>query len=318
VKSQKRHGKNRLRKDFIDHLFHRAKRDPRIVLLTGDLGYNVLEEFQEEMPDQFYNLGIAEQSLLSIAAGMAKKGLRPFVYSIGNFPTMRCLEQIRNDVVFMQLPVTVVALGAGFAYGTSGYSHYLIEDFSALSAFSIDIYSPEGPGSAKVALEKVLESNKPAYIRLGRGHERNSQIAIQSMKVDEIVIPPATDVVFLSFGPIADEVDSAIQQIGEKNISAIHITVGAISNLNLVLKAIAKSNVPIITVEEHVLRGGFGSLVLEMNQVSSLKLLRIGVGSFDNEVMGSQEFMRQHYGLSAKSIEQSALKFLSDITNSNG
>lgn len=310
-------GDENLRKDFIDHLLSHAKVDSRIVLLTGDLGYNVLEEFRTERPTQFFNLGVAEQSLVSIAAGMASKGFRPFVYSIGNFPTMRCLEQIRNDVVFMELPVTIVALGAGFAYGTSGYSHYLIEDFSALSSLSIDIYSPEGPQSAKVALDRVLEQNKPAYIRLGRGHEQNSHATIESIGVKETLIPSSIEVILLSIGPIASEVDRAVLHLQSK-VNALHLAVGNVSNLRKVLEKISQLGIPVVTVEEHVLRGGFGSLVLEMNPKSSLKVMRIGIEEFDRRTIGSQEFMRKIYGLDSRSIFEKTMKFLSEIQKTHG
>jgi len=305
-----------LRKDFINHLLSYAKNDDRIVLLTGDLGYDVLEQFRVEIPNQFFNFGVAEQSLMSIAGGMAKTGLRPFVYSIGNFPTMRCLEQIRNDIVFMGLPVTIVALGAGFAYGTSGYSHYLIEDFSALSAFDIDIYSPEGPKSAKIALDKVLKSERPAYVRLGRGHEQNSVSAIQSISSDEIQIPSSTEVVFLSTGPIATEVDKAVLQLHGK-IEALHITIGEISKLGQVLEAISKLAIPVVTVEEHVLRGGFGSLVLEMNPNSALNVKRIGIERLNRRLIGSQDFMRCQYGVDADSIIKKTIGFLAESKKYN-
>ena len=306
-----------MRKELINHLLEHAIQDEKIVLLTGDLGYQVLEDFQRQLPDRFFNLGIAEQSLMSIAAGMAKKSLRPIVYSIGNFPTMRCLEQIRNDVVFMQLPVTIVALGAGFSYGTSGYSHYLIEDFSALSAFDLDIYSPDGPNSAKLALDKILKINRPAYLRLGRGHETDSHFAIQPLQIEELNIPNSANIVFLSFGPIAREVDIAIEELKVANIIATNISVVDLSRLKEIIEKLAVHKLPIITVEEHVLRGGFGSLVIELSKQEDQRIMRIGIEAFKRDMIGTQEFMRNLYGLNAKSIAEKAIKFLSNGNHSS-
>ncbi len=140
-----------MRNSFIDVLLQKAKQDERIILLTGDLGYGVVDQFARELPRQFINFGINEQTMMSAAGGLASKGFKPFVYSIGNFPTFRCLEQIRNDVCYMNLDVTIVALGAGFAYGTAGYSHHLIEDISAISPLPhIQIFSPADTFEAKI------------------------------------------------------------------------------------------------------------------------------------------------------------------------
>jgi transketolase len=114
-----------VRNTFVDELLRQAKTDESILLLSGDLGYGVVDKFQRELPEQFINFGVNEQSMMGAAAGLAASGYKPFVYSIGNFPTFRCLEQVRNDVAYMNLNVTIVALGAGFAYGTAGYSHHL-------------------------------------------------------------------------------------------------------------------------------------------------------------------------------------------------
>ena len=144
-----------MRKVFLEELLKYARQDPRVILITGDLGYGVVDQFAEELPKQFINFGINEQSMMSAAAGMAKVGFKPFVYSIGNFPTFRCLEQVRNDVCYMNLDVTIVAVGAGLAYGTAGYSHHLVEDISALSALpNLRIYSPADGLETKVVLEK--------------------------------------------------------------------------------------------------------------------------------------------------------------------
>jgi transketolase len=175
-----------LRREFIDELTEFALVDQSIILLTGDLGFGVLERFRDLLPNQFLNLGIAEQSMMGIAAGLAKCGFRPFVYSIGNFPSMRCMEQIRNDVVYMDLPVTIVALGAGFSYGTAGYSHHLVDDIGAIRSFNMEVYVPDGPSCSKKVINRIIERRKPAYVRLGRGGESESMTALHLIDLPKL------------------------------------------------------------------------------------------------------------------------------------
>ncbi len=152
-----------MRDTFIHALIDIAEKDSRVVLLTGDLGFGVVEKFAEKYPDRFWNCGVAEQSMMSIAAGLAKSGLRPFVYSIANFPTFRCLEQIRNDVCYHNLPVTIVSVGGGLGYGTLGYTHHGIEDISVMRPLpNISIYSPADPSETKDVLSQIVLQDDPA------------------------------------------------------------------------------------------------------------------------------------------------------------
>jgi len=161
-----------LRNAFATQLLDIARADSSILLITGDLGYGVLDRFQQELPEQFINAGVAEQTMMSMAAGLAASGYRPFVYSIANFPTFRCLEQIRNDVCYMDNPVTIVSVGAGLVYGVHGYSHHAVEDLAIIRSLpNITIYSPCDSVETKYSVNKILESKHPAYLRLGKGGE---------------------------------------------------------------------------------------------------------------------------------------------------
>lgn len=158
-----------MRNAFIEHLIERAKEDPDIFLVVGDLGYTVVDPFVAQCPDRFINAGVAEQNMTAVACGLAREGFKVFTYSIGNFATLRCLEQIRNDVCYHDLPVCVVTVGGGFMYGSLGPSHHLTEDIGIMRTLpNMRVFVPFSRISAHAALDEVLENPGPAYIRLGR------------------------------------------------------------------------------------------------------------------------------------------------------
>ena len=161
-----------MRDAFVKILLQAAKKDKDIILITGDLGFGVLDEFQSELPDQFINSGVNEQTMMGMAAGIASTGKRVFVYSIGNFPTLRCLEQIRNDVCLMNNSVVVVSVGAGYAYGPQGYTHHALEDIAVMRAMpNIEIFIPSDPAETELITNFLAKSKLPSYLRLGKSNE---------------------------------------------------------------------------------------------------------------------------------------------------
>lgn len=161
-----------MRKAFIDELIESAKEDEDIWLLTADLGYSFLEKFQQAFPDRFINVGVAEQNMISIAAGLALCGKKVFVYSIINFLIFRALEQIRNDVCYHNLAVCMVGVGAGYSYRAAGYSHYGVEDVGVTKGLlNLNIYSPVDPIQTKEVIEFFLKEKRPTYMRLGKNSE---------------------------------------------------------------------------------------------------------------------------------------------------
>ena len=162
-----------MRNAFISNLTELASTDESIFLVVGDLGYGVVEIFENKFPSRFLNAGIAEQNMIGLSAGLAKSGYKVFVYSIANFPTLRCLEQIRNDVCYSDLDVTIVSVGAGFSYGVLGYSHFAIEDISVMRTLpGINILSPSDPIEVKSAVKFALSNPGPKYLRLGKNGEQ--------------------------------------------------------------------------------------------------------------------------------------------------
>jgi transketolase len=288
-----------VRNTFIGELLRQAKTDESILLLTGDLGYGVVDTFQRELPDQFINFGINEQSMMGAAAGLAASGYKPFVYSIGNFPTFRCLEQVRNDVAYMNLNVTIVALGAGFSYGTAGYSHHLIEDLGALTGLpNMRTYSPADSPETKSALKLILENQSPKYVRLGKGGEPDLTASFDNSRLGMSVLKGNSSFAIVSTGSILNEAIKLRELFGDEQP-----TILSFYDLSMIRNYFSSNKfTKILSIEEHVLRGGFGSLVAENLEWKSCDFERFGISEVNSELSGSQSYLREQYGLTAEKI----------------
>ena len=169
-----------MRNTFIKELVERARLDESIILIVGDLGFNVVEPFQNEFPKRFINAGISEQSMASMAAGLASEGFKVFIYSIANFPTFRCAEQIRNDIDYHNLPVTIVSVGSGVGYGNLGYTHHALQDYSLMRSFpNMLILSPGNNNELTSILKYIKKNPQPSYLRL----DKNEHKAIKPKKI---------------------------------------------------------------------------------------------------------------------------------------
>jgi transketolase len=288
-----------MRNTFVKSLLEKAKQNDKILLLTGDLGYGVVDEFAKQLPNQFMNFGINEQTMMSAAAGLASQGFKPFVYSIGNFPTFRCLEQIRNDVCYMDLDVTIVALGAGFAYGTAGYSHHLIEDISAISPLPrIRIFSPADTDETARVVDEVVKSIGPKYVRLGKGGEGSLTAKFDASTFGISIWKRDPNIALVSTGNILEEVIKA-SEMNARSIPSI-VSCYAFSELAAFLSN--QTFTKLVVVEEHLERGGFGSLIRELPSFQKTDIESIAVKKIDTRISGDQAHLRNHYGLSSISI----------------
>ena len=172
-----------MRKIFIDELILAAKKNKKIILIVNDLGYSVVEKFAKMFPKQFYNAGVAEQNMMGIAAGMALEGHHVFVYSIGNFPTFRCAEQIRNDVDYHNLPVTVVNVGAGVSYGNLGYTHHSLQDYALMRVFPNMLIASPGDGmEIRACMKYIIKNPQPSYLRLAKAKNISLHKKIPKLK----------------------------------------------------------------------------------------------------------------------------------------
>ena len=297
-----------MRNAIISSLLKVAKQDKDVLLISGDIGYGVIDEFAQSLPDQFLNLGITEQSIASFAAGLARKNLKPYIYSINNFVTFRCLEQIRNDICYMGLPVTIIGVGAGLGYGNLGYSHFAIEDIAIMRSLpGLDVYSPAAELEATQSLFSIYEKEKPAYIRVGKGGEQ----PINNMRIvdvnNPITIIEGDDGVILSTGSIGYSALEAIRVLQLENIYPSLVSIPFLSQLSIENFLRLKPFERILTVEEHVTSGGFGSLILEAaNRVGhkgKIKLLGVDLQKIDGR-FGGQKYLLEESELSSRSIAE--------------
>ena len=298
-----------MRTRVVETILSLAKEDKNVILITGDLGFGVLKPYWEAVPEQFLNAGIAEQSMTGIAAGMALEGKTVFTYSIGNFPTLRCYEQIRNDCAYHGANVKVVCVGGGFVYGSLGMSHHATEDISALRALpDVTVLAPADADEAEAAVRAMYETPGTFYLRLGRGSEPMVRPELKDFTLGKAIpVCEGEKVAIFSTGAIFDEVQGALELLRTEGLQPAAYTFPTVKPIDasLITSAAQKYGL-IVTVEENTVVGGFGSAVAEVLSAHSChaKLLRIGLEDTYSSIVGTQKYLRDHYGLSAEKIAQ--------------
>ena len=297
-----------MRDTFVRTLVELAKKDKNIELITGDLGFGVLKPFWEQCPNQFTNAGIAEQNMTSVAAGMALEGKTVFTYSIGNFPTLRCLEQIRNDCAYHNANVKIVCVGGGFVYGSLGMSHQATEDLAILRALpDVVVMAPADLIEAEECTKALAKTKGTAYLRLGRGGEKRIHERIDNFEIGKaITVHEGERIAIFSTGAIFEEVTSAYDELVSKGYKPAVYTFPTVKPIDKeVIKRVCKEFELLVTVEEHNILGGFGSAVAEVlseMENKSAKLLRLGLNDEYSIRVGNQKYLRQQYGIDSKSI----------------
>lgn len=297
-----------MRDTFVRTLVELAKEDKNIELITGDLGFGVLKPFYESCPDQFTNAGIAEQNMTSMAAGMALEGKNVFTYSIGNFPTLRCLEQIRNDCAYHKANVTVVCIGGGFVYGSLGMSHQATEDLAILRALpDVVVMAPADLVEAEECTKALAKYKGTAYLRLGRGGEKRIHEKIDKFEIGKAIkVHNGEKIAIFSTGTIFEEITAAYEELKKQGLNPAVYTFPTVKPIDKeLIEKISRSFELVVTVEEHNIVAGFGSAVGEvMVEMPDKKawLLRIGLNDEYSIRVGNQKYLRQQYGMDSKAI----------------
>ncbi len=300
---------------FVNTLIEHAKLDKRIMLLTGDLGFSVFEKYIEELPMQFLNMGVAEQNMAGVAAGLAMEGKIPIIYSIVPFTTMRNFEQIRNDICYQNLNVKVVGVGAGFSYGPYGHTHHALEDIGILRTLpNMVILCPGDPQEVIAATKETLRYEGPVYLRLGKAGEMVIHKNTPSFSIGKgIVIEKGSDIAIIATSTMVYRAWEVAQKLKDKNISTHLVSMISIKPLdtNVIFESVNKTKA-IFTIEEHSVVGGLGSAVAEVlseNRANAI-FKRIGVPDRFTKVIGSQEYMRTANGLTVEHIVNTILERL--------
>ena len=302
-----------MRQAFAATLVELAHRDSRIVLLTGDLGYQVLEPFAAAFPGRFFNVGVAEQNMLGLATGLAEGGAIPYVYSIVTFAVLRPLEFIRNGPALHHLPVRIVGVGSGFDYGMNGVSHYGLEDVAVLRAHpAIGIIAPADHLQARRALEATWDAPGCIYYRLGREEKTVIDNLHGRFEPGRLaVVREGQDLLMVTSGAIAAEVAAAAATLSTFGVSctvaiAASLSPPPVNDLAALLDRFAV----VLPVEAHSIVGGLGSLVCEIaaERASRCRVVRCGVRLPVDGRVGSPEYLRARHGLSRSAIVHQALR----------
>jgi len=257
-----------MRTAFIQELVVLARTNPSIFLVVGDLGYSVVDAFAREFPDRYLNAGVAEQNMTGLAAGLASEGYHVFTYSIANFPTFRCAEQIRNDIAYHGLPVTVVSVGGGLAYGSLGYSHHAVQDMALLRSFpGMTLAAPGDPVETRAALRYLCEHPRPSYLRLGKAGEPLVHTGEVTASPGELLFQPGSRTtgkrLLLTTGATLKLACDALATMpsGQWQLASLPLW-GEQWAQSLATQL--KLYDHIVTVEDHLRAGGFGSFVHEI------------------------------------------------------
>ncbi|HXD12346.1 MAG TPA: transketolase C-terminal domain-containing protein [Anaerolineales bacterium] len=305
-----------MRLTFIETLSALAEQNNNIWLLTGDLGFSVLEPFARQFGERYVNVGVAEQNMTGIAAGLALSGKIAFTYSIANFPLFRCLEQIRNDICYHNLNVKIVAVGGGLSYGTAGYSHHALEDLAIMRALpNMTVLAPGDPVETRLATQAIVEHNGPCYLRLGKAREPIVHSSTPDFQIGKALqLRIGKDLVLISTGGILETVMRAADLLEQKGYSIGVVSMPSISPIDETgILEYASSPGRIITVEEHG-PGGLGTAVAEVliksGYVTQFRSLAVRQYKFDQ--LGSQESLKNYYGLSIQAIEEAVIMMLAD------
>jgi transketolase len=306
-----------MRNAFADELTKLGNEDPRVVMLSGDIGNRLFDKFKDRHPSRFFNCGVAEANMMGVAAGMGMNGLKPVAYTITPFVTTRCLEQIRTDVCYHEAPVTIVAVGAGLAYSGLGPTHHACEDISFLRSIpNMTVICPGDAFEVRAALRAAIGQDRPVYIRMGKkGEPIVHSGPLTDFRIGKaITVSEGHDVALLSTGNMLPEAIEAAHKLKEAGISAEVVSFHTVKPLDESYLEAAFARFKLVaTIEEHSLIGGFGAAISEWlvdSQTGARKFLRFGTPDAFFKKSGEQEYAREMLGLTGHQIAEKVVHAL--------
>ena len=301
-----------MRDKFIEVLLKNAKSNKDLFLLTGDLGFRVFDAFRKLLPEQFVNMGVSEQNMALVASGMSLTSKKVFIYSIGNFSTLRCLEMIRNDITYHNLDVKIVSIGGGFSYGQLGMSHHATEDLSIMKSIpNLSIFVPSSLSEVQFITNHLCNSFGPAYLRLDKDNGYFDNQKLENIKLSHprtLFYNNVPDIIIFGVGGIMSEVEVVSKRLLDSGYKVQCYSIHSLKplNLNNLLNDIKNTSL-IVTVEENNLIGGFGSFIIEKMieigvNVNRRNTLRLGIKDVYAETVGSQDYLRRLFKIDSDSI----------------
>lgn len=301
-----------MRDAFVARLLERATADPRIMLITADLGFGVLTRFAEALPRQYLNVGVAEQNLAAVATGMALEGHVVFTYSIGNFPTLRCLEQLRNDACYHGAAVKSVAIGGGFSYGPLGFSHFATEDLAILRALpGMTVVAPGDLWEAEESVDALIAAPGPAYLRLDKSSAGRTNAAGEGFALGRSRrVRDGGDVTLVACGGILGDAVAAADALAGEGLRCRVLSMHTLTPVDGAgLAAACAETGGLVTIEEHVVSGGLGGAVAEHCLEHGLRpraFARLGLRGEFATTVGGQAYLRDVYGMGRTAIMAAA------------
>jgi len=294
-----------MRDEFIRAVTELASEDASVMLINGDLGFSVLNDYIERFPDNYVNAGIAEQNMTSVACGMAMAGARVYTYSIGNFPTLRCLEQLRNDVCAHAANVTVVSIGGGLSYGQLGMTHFATEDLAILRTLpGMTVVAPSDPWQAHALTRQLHERGGPCYLRIDKGRAGLPEGPVTLGKVRQV--RDGADAVIFATGGILGEAMAAAEQLSGEGVSVRVIDVHTLKPLDDEgICAAASACGRVVTLEEHTVIGGLGGAVAEACLEAGVRIRsfkRLGLVEGYPAAVGDQDYLRKLYRIDRHAV----------------
>ncbi|PKL06111.1 MAG: transketolase [Spirochaetae bacterium HGW-Spirochaetae-9] len=292
-----------MRGAFIEALIADASQET--MLLIGDLGYSVVEKFGEKFPGNLLNCGVAEQNMTGMAAGLALEGFKVFTYSIANFNTLRCLEQIRNDICYHNLDVTVVSVGAGFMYGSAGYSHHAVQDIGAMAAFpNMTLLLPGDPAEVKYCVEYALAHSGPKYLRIGKQASDAVERGNMAIGNCNLAVDRGSEFALLAVAGMLAEGGKVVEALSAKGVDIDLLSIPVLTPWNMEpIAAFLREYRSVFVLEDHVGTSGVGAILSTTLQEENVKIFSIALRPSSCDIVGDQDYLLGTQGLDGRSVE---------------